>query len=79
MMSNGWHAMRTDIQQEVVQRGSFLSKHNIYETSSPANWYRAFIPNEKKRNGPLYFCNNDWTTWTNIKDTLANAGQKNKL
>ena len=79
MMRNGRLLTPTVIWKQGGPKEAFLSKHNLDETSSPYNWYRAFLPNKKKRNEPLYFCTDDWTTWTNIKANLANAGQKNKL
>ena len=79
MMRNGRCDTCTGIWQDVVPKESLISKHNLYGTSFPANWCRAFLPNEKKRNEPLSFCTNDWTMWKNIRATLANAVHKNNL
>ena len=78
-MRNVWRATRTDILKQGGPKAFLLSKHNIDKTSSQANWYHAFIPNEKKRNKPIYFGTDDQTTWTNIKAILANIGQKKNL
>ena len=48
---------------------SFLDKHNLDHNSSPINFFEAFCPTS---------LTDKWTTYTNHKAMLANAGQSGK-
>ena len=57
-------------QAEVRERGrvnpAFVQKNKLSATSHPSDWFGSFLPTK---------LTNDWTSYTNTKAMMANAGQ----
>ena len=66
----------------VLERGTtkyyFLVHNKLYATIHQADWLRAFLPNERDQINKAPICTAAWTSYTNTKDILVNAGQPNK-
>ena len=52
----------------------FVEKHHLNEFSSPADWFRAFIPESPKKGESNSLCIQKWCQFTNMKAQLDFAG-----
>ena len=48
----------------------FLSEHGLYSTSIPHEWFEAFLPRS---------LTSQWTSFTNHKTLIPNAGQEGEV
>jgi len=64
----------------IIEQGranpAWLEKNKLTSKSHPADWFSALLPDKRSPENPNHIVSiADWTTFTNCKAWLANAGQ----
>jgi Transposase IS4 len=66
------------VSSEGAPKHNFIKNNNLTLDSTPQEWFRAFLPNSRKKTAnesdAKKFHTDLWCTYTNIKATMANAG-----
>mmetsp|Transcript_3515 Transcript_3515/g.5447 ORF Transcript_3515/g.5447 Transcript_3515/m.5447 type:complete len:534 (-) Transcript_3515:133-1734(-) len=58
---------------------TFILENGLHTSSSPAEWFAAFCPTTLPKNDQRKFHMAKWTTYTNLKAVLMNAGQPDSI
>jgi hypothetical protein len=67
--------MKDEIRENGRANAAWLDKHKLTSSSRPSAWFKALLPLKRKPSDPLSLVIiSDWTTLTNKKALLANAG-----
>lgn len=70
--------MRKKTDGKLLPNIKFTQKHRLDENSHPAEWLRAFIPDNPPKGSAESFSKKQWCQYTNMKVELDCCGEKNQ-
>ena len=73
----GKEVMEQTIRKQGRANPEFLKKHKLTEFSQPQEWFSSLLPDKRQPNDSKHIISiADWTSYTNKKALIANAGQE---
>ena len=71
---------RDEIREQGWANLNWLNEHKLTNQSSPSDWFSALLPDKHRPTDPRSTVTiADWTTYTNTRALLSNAGQQGHL